>query len=304
MPSVQLIHTPDYLGYRLGEGHPTRPERAENLVRLVGQSALHHELVEPRTASRADLLTVHDAAYVDQVQSGWHPEWEGYRPNLHHLSALIVGGTLEAARRIRYGDVTRAFHPMGAKHHAHRDTASGFCIYNDMAIAATVLADSGMKVLYLDWDAHHGDGVEFLLEDRADVLTASIHNGHIFPGTGDGHRPDRAAYNWPLPPGATGTDLLASVAEALEIASAFQPDIVLLAAGADGHSADPLGGLGYELPDYRRAATQVSDFTNRQCAGRMLVGGAGGYRADDWTPRVWFETFAAMAEGAEVATRA
>jgi acetoin utilization protein AcuC len=207
------------------------------------------------------------------------------------VAALIVGGTLEVARRISYGDVTRAFHPMGAKHHAQRDAASGFCIYNDMAIAATVLADSGMKVLYLDWDAHHGDGVEFLLEHRSDVVTASIHNGQIFPGTGHAHRPEAAAFNWPLRVGADGTKLLSALDEALEIGAAFDPDIVLLAAGADGHRADPLGGLGYEVEDYQQAAQKVSEFTDAYCSSRLLVGGAGGYRADDWTPRVWFSVF-------------
>jgi acetoin utilization protein AcuC len=184
---------------------------------------------------------------------------------------------------------------MGAKHHAQRDTASGFCIYNDMAIAATHLADSGRKVLYVDWDAHHGDGVEFLLEHRLDVLTASIHNGQIFPGTGRAHRPEAAAYNWPLPSGASGEDMVTALEQALAIGADFRPDVVLLAAGADGHREDPLGGLNYEVPDFQRAATLVSDFAFEHCAGRLLVGGAGGYRADDWTPRVWFEVLQVIA---------
>ena len=149
MRPIQLIHTPEYLNYRLGEGHPTRPERAANLVALVEQSGLPHELIEPEPASYEELRLVHSASYIDEVVSGWHSEWDGHRPQLHHLASLIVGGTLDAARRIQSGEITRAFHPMGAKHHAQRDTASGFCIYNDMAIAATVLADAGMKV------AHH-----------------------------------------------------------------------------------------------------------------------------------------------------
>ncbi len=121
---------------------------------------------------------------------------------------MIVGGTLEAARHIRDGHAQRAFHPMGAKHHAQRDTASGFCIYNDMAVAAKELAGSGLKVLYVDWDAHHGDGVEFLLEEVPQVMTASIHNGAIFPGTGQRHRPEANEYNWPLSYGSDGQAML------------------------------------------------------------------------------------------------
>jgi acetoin utilization protein AcuC len=268
-------------------------------VRLAQQSPLAFDLVEPIAATPEELRWVHSQDYIDQVRGGRHPEWDGHRPQLHRLASLIVGGTLEAARRISYGEVTRAFHPMGAKHHAQRTTASGFCIYNDMAVAATFLADAGMRVLYLDWDAHHGDGVESLLEHRSDVMTASIHNGHIFPGTGQSHRPEAVAYNWPLPFGALGSDLLSALDEALDLASAFQPDVVLLAAGADGHRADPLGALGYELSDFQHAATRVSNFSREHCASKLLVGGAGGYRADDWTPQVWLEVLHAIVETTE-----
>lgn len=251
---LQLVHTADYLAYDLGDSHPTRPVRAENLVRLVRESGLPFELVSPRSAKYEELLLVHSAEYVAEVQSGWHFEWDGHRPWLHDIASRIVGGTVDAARRIRDGEVQRAFHPMGAKHHAQRGTASGFCIYNDMAIAAKLLVDSGMKVLYVDWDAHHGDGVEFLLEDEPRVLTASIHNGLIFPGTGREHRPQANAYNWPLAHGSDGSALLAALDEVLELGASFRPDVVLLATGADGHREDPLGGLVYEVDDFAEAA--------------------------------------------------
>lgn len=164
-----------------------------------------------------------------------------------------------------------------------------------MAVAATVLSDGGMSVLYVDWDAHHGDGVEFLLEDRPQVLTASIHNGSIFPRTGQQHRPEVNAYNWALPYGSDGSAMLSALSEALDLGAASKPDIVLVAAGADGHRMDPLGGLAYEVGDFVEAARRVSDFSYEHCAGRLLVGGAGGYRADDWTPRVWFEVYKTMA---------
>ena len=302
-PQVDLVHSDRYLGYVLGPGHPTRPVRSANMLALVRNAGTPHRLVEPTVAPEEDLLLVHDATYIDQVRSGWHDEWEGHRPQLHELAALIVGGTVDAARRIAAGSATRVFHAMGAKHHAMADTASGFCIYNDMAIAATVLANSGMKVLYLDWDAHHGDGVEALLAHRTDGMTASIHNGHIFPGTGHTHAPERAAYNWPLPSGASGADLLAALDEALSMGSTFGPDVVLLAAGADGHEMDPLGQLGYRLPDFAEAARRVSDFSWSHCQGRLLGGGAGGYLADDWTPRVWASVFEQLAGSAEVEAR-
>jgi acetoin utilization protein AcuC len=288
---VELIHTDDYLAYSLGEGHPTRPIRASNLIRLVDAAGLPHVLVEPVAANDAELLRVHAADYVAHVRAGWDDEWEGPRPYLHELAARIAGGTLDAARRIVEGRTVRAFHPMGAKHHAQRDRASGFCIYNDMALAAVHLADAGLRVLYVDWDAHHGDGVEALLHHRVDVLTASIHNGRIFPGTGQSHDPTAAAFNWPLPMGADGGAMLGALDEALEVAEQFAPDVVLLAAGADGHRDDPLGGLNYEIEDFAECARRVSAFSYAQCGGRLLAGGAGGYLADDVTPAVWFAVF-------------
>lgn len=298
---IDFVYADTYLSYVLGDRHPTRPVRALNTLRLVQATGVPHRLVEPRQATDDELAIVHDPAYIEHIRAGYDYEWDGYRPQLHDVAALIAGGTLDAARRIITGETVRAFNPMGAKHHAMRDRSEGFCIYNDMAIAATVLADAGMRVLYIDWDAHHGNGVEFLLEHRTDVLTASIHNGEIYPGTGLFHRPKRAAYNWPLPDGSGGTELRAALTEVFEIGAAFQPDVVLLATGADGHERDPLGGLGYTVDDFTEAGQRVAMFADRFCSGRVLAGGAGGYRANDWTPRSWLAVVRALA-GAEVPT--
>jgi acetoin utilization deacetylase AcuC-like enzyme len=121
------------------------------------------------------------------------------------------------------------------------------------------------------------------------------------PGTGHAHRPEAAAYNWPLPSDASGANLIEAVQQSLEIGADFRPDIVLLAAGADGHEADPLeadplGRLSYQLSDFSTATELVSQFSEQHRGGRLLAGGAGGYRADGWTPRVWFETFKALTQ--------
>lgn len=293
---IDFIYGDTYLSYVLGRSHPTRPVRALNTLRLVQATGVPHRVVEPRMATGDELAIVHDPAYIEGIRAGYDGEWSGYRPQLHGAAALIAGGTLDAARRIITGETVRAFNPMGAKHHAMREHAEGFCIYNDMAIAATVLADAGLRVLYIDWDAHHGNGVEFLLEHRTDILTASIHNGDIYPGTGLWHRPEAAAYNWPLPSGADGIELRLALSEVFEVGAEFRPDVVLLAAGADGHKYDPLGGLGYTVEDFAAAGNRVSDFADQHCAGRILAGGAGGYRADDWTPLAWLAVVRALAK--------
>lgn len=187
------------------------------------------------------------------------------------------------------------FNPQGAKHHAHHDHASGFCVLNDMAWAATRLAREGRKVAYVDWDAHHGDGVEALLLDNPAALTASIHDATIFPGTG--HRTDRArgAHNWPLAHGAGNDALLLSMASIVELLEHERPDVVLLACGADGLAGDPLSTLTYTLDGIARAAGLLGDW----CAAHrvpVLAGGAGGYQPLTETPQAWALTTARLHE--------
>ena len=164
-----------------------------------------------------------------------------------------------------------------------------------MAMAARRLAAAGLRVLYVDWDAHHGDGVEELTADLEAVMTASIHGHPMWPGTGLAHDPAQHVYNYPLGPGADGADLLAALDDALARAAVFAPDVVLLAAGADGHREDPLSHLGYDVPAFTEAAARLDAFTWAHCAGRLIVGGAGGYRPTDRTPEVWAAVFTTLA---------
>jgi acetoin utilization protein AcuC len=292
--TVEYIYDDAYLGWSLGEDHPTNPIRAYNALEVLRGMEVEHTVVAPSHARHDDLRLVHDDAYLQRTHRGVSEQWDGVQPEVAAVGRLMAGGTIDAARRILTGQTRRAFNPQGAKHHAQRDRSSGFCVYNDMAVAATILADAGQRVFYLDWDAHHGDGVEFLLEHRDDVLTASIHNGTIFPGTGQRHRPDAYALNYPLAPRSDNSHLWSAVGQALEEAAWFRPDVLLLATGADGHEADPLGNLAYTLAGYAHAADEVCRFADRYCDGRILAGGAGGYRPHDWTPAVWATVFTVM----------
>lgn len=295
---IDFIYSDTYLRYVLGEGHPTNPERARNTLTFIQKAGIPHRLVEPRQATIDELATVHARDYIEHIRRGYDSEWTGHRPWLHDVAATIVGGTLDAAHRIVTGETVRAFNPMGAKHHAMLARAEGFCIYNDMAVAAHTLIEAGMRVLYIDWDAHHGNGVEFLLDTRPEVMTASIHNGYTYPGTGWYHRPEYKAYNWPLSSGAPGQEMLTALKEALQLALSFRPDVVLLAAGADGHMFDPLGDLSYTTADFTAAAHLVVEFAEQMCQGRILAGGAGGYRPNDYTPAVWREVVRVLAGAA------
>jgi len=297
-------YTPDYIysdGYLrwdlgVGDGHPTNPRRALNTLRLIEASDLPVNVIAPRYATEAELSLVHEAEYLADTLAGRNFEWHGIQPALGSTAALMAGGTMLAVDRILSGDTIRAFNPAGAKHHAHFDHGSGFCVFNDMAMAARRFTDEGLRVMYVDWDAHHGDGVEALCADNPDVMTASIHNGMAFPGTGHRHYPKRDVWNWPLEPRATGDRLIEAVHEIVDIGYDFRPDVVLLAAGADGHRFDRMGGLGFTPEDVYLATRIVGMFADDLCGGRILAGGAGGYRWRDWTPAMWHATFRALGE--------
>lgn len=284
--------------YSFGDGHPTQVRRAQNTLDWLRRTHVPLTEVEmTREATDEELLVVHTPAYIAEIAAGVSEQWEGKNEAMNRASRQIVAGTIDAARRIMSGETTRAFSPMGAKHHAHASFASGFCVFNDMAIAAKLLAADGHRVAYLDWDAHHGDGVEALTYHERNILTASIHEFGIFPGTGADHNTYKLALNWPLTDGDGDEHLLRSVRDATDMIRLFRPDIVLLAMGADGHAQDPLSSLRYTEDGLAQAAANVSLMANDICGGRILAGGAGGYCPDDYTPLSWTSMFRELAEG-------
>ena len=282
---IDVIYSEDYLHWHLGEGHPTDPVRAENALRLVDAMRVPHRLVEPRMATREEMERVHDSAYLDRLLGGECDEWEGVDPRLGRTAVLMAGGTMTAVDRLLADEGKRFFNPQGAKHHAHRDHSSGFCTINDMAMAAARLNEAGLRALYLDWDVHHGDGVEALCLDMDDTMTVSVH-GDGFPGTG-AHHTGETARNYMLLRGSGDRDWLRAISNGLARAADFAPDVVLLATGADAHRSDPLGSLRVTVDGYAEAAQMVSDFADGFCEGRVIAGGAGGYQPEHWTPLIW-----------------
>jgi acetoin utilization protein AcuC len=250
--------------------------------------------VEPRLATRSELERVHAPSYVvevlnDQVSS----EWSGTREDLSNLAATFVGGTLAALDALLNKEARTAIHFPGSKHHAQYDYSSGFCIFNDFAIAADIATkDHGLRVAILDIDAHHGDGVENLTADNPMVLTYSIHEKGIFPGTGNESDPDRNIYNYPLPSvddklvktGKGDDALRAGVSHFINVLDSFETDLIFITCGADGHSEDPLSSLEYSVEGYVGVAKLLRSFYPDM---PMLFGGAGGYLPDTRTPEVW-----------------
>ena len=293
--SFYLVHSGEYVGWVFDPTHPTQGRRFANARNLLASLALENELplmeISPRIATSEELARVHSAEYIekvlDQTVSG---EWRGPRPDLAHLASLFAGGTLVALDLLLQKKTKLAIHFPGAKHHAQHDRSSGFCVFNDFAIAADIATkDHGLNVLILDIDGHHGDGVENLLAKNSRVMTFSIHQKGIFPGTGSESERGNF-YNFPLAAGASDDDLLEAVDGFIQIVGAreriwdWTPDLLFFTCGADGHEEDSLTGLDYSVEGYVKVVRKVRDrFPNLP----ILLGGAGGYLPDTRTPEIW-----------------
>lgn len=245
-------------------------------------------MLEPRPATVAELGRVHSPEYINQVLND-HTcfEWGGAREDLADFAQLFAGGTLVALNTLLDGYAELAIHLPGAKHHAQRDHSSGFCVFNDFAIAADIATkDHNLKVAIFDIDAHHGDGVENLTADNQSVLTFSIHEAEIFPGSGYENDLARNIYNYPLTnkTGKGDSALLAGVNNFIEVVQAFKPDLLFITCGADGLADDPLTNLQYTVTGYAAAAASVAAAFPQT---PILMGGAGGYLPDSGTPSVW-----------------
>jgi acetoin utilization protein AcuC len=308
---VLLVFGPRSTTYDFGPGHPLTPRRfgpAIDLLRAVGAEPG----LAPEPASDDELRWCHSRRYIDVVKrfsadpygwadGGWgeagigeggdDPAFAG----MHEAAAAVVGGSLRAIEAVLRRDAEHAFHPGGGLHHAMRDHASGFCIYDDPALAIARARREGLRVLYLDFDVHHGDGVQALHWDDPGVLTLSFHETgrYLFPGSGfaselgEGTAAGTAA-NVPMEP-STGERAWSSAVTALvpELAAAFAPDVIVSQHGADAHAWDPLAHLNLTTTAMGEAARLVDAVAHRYAGGRWLATGGGGYDVYRVVPRSW-----------------
>ena len=305
-----LVFGPRSLDYDFGPSHPLTPRRfgpGIDLLRALGAEPG----LAPEPATDDELRACHEKRYIDAVrhfsaaadQGGWLESEVGIGfggddppfPEMHEAAAAVAGGSLRAMEAILRGDVEHAFHPGGGLHHAMPARASGFCIYNDPALAIAVARAAGLRVLYVDLDVHHGDGVEAINADDPGVLTVSFHEDgrYLFPGTGFADEIGEGAaagtvVNVPLPPGTGDGTWLDAVSTLMpELADAFGPDIVVSQHGADSHLLDPLAHLGNTVTAMGAAARLVHDLAHEHADGRWLATGGGGYDAYRVVPRTW-----------------
>jgi len=301
------------LDYDFGPEHPLTPRRfgpSIDLMQTVGAS----NFVEPRLATDDELGRLHTLDYIHTVRAfsedperadaagigpGDCPPFEG----MHEASAAIAGGSIDAVGRILASEVQHAFNPGGGLHHAMAARASGFCIYNDVALGVARARDAGHRVLYVDLDVHHGDGTQALFWDDPQVMTVSIHETgqSLFPGTGSvdergGPAAIGTAVNVPLEPYSGDGSWLAAVQQVVPaLALAFNPTFLVTQHGCDTHAYDPLAHLRLTTRAYRAATVMLDTIAHRYADGRWLATGGGGYDAYRVVPRSWSLVWLAQA---------
>ncbi|HEY7813944.1 MAG TPA: acetoin utilization protein AcuC, partial [Nakamurella sp.] len=298
------------LAYDMGN-HPLDPVRVELTIALAREFGLLDRpgvsVERPTPASTQRLLTVHTPQYVEAVQgasvdpySQWgfglgtsdNPMFAG----MHESSALIAGATTAAAEAVWSGRVRRAVNIAGGLHHAMPNRASGFCVYNDPAIAiARMLEQGAERIAYVDVDVHHGDGVQAVFYEDPRVLTISLHESPrtLFPGTGfpdeiGGPHAPHSAVNIPLPAG-TGDDGWHQAFDAIvpDALREFRPQVLFSQCGADAHFLDPLADLRLTVDGQRLSYLKMRDLAEELCDGRWVVSGGGGYALVEAVPRAW-----------------
>jgi acetoin utilization protein AcuC len=307
--------------YDFGPGHPLAPVRVELTMRLARSlgvlSAPGVAVAAPAAASDAELELVHKPEYIAAVrragESGLSPELMQFGlgtaddpvfPGMHEASALVTGATLAAARAVALGSAEHAVSIAGGLHHAMADHASGFCVYNDPAIAIAALLDQGLeRIAYVDIDVHHGDGVQAAFYNDPRVLTISLHEdpATLFPGTGrpsetGGPGADGYAVNVALPAGTADAGWLRAFhAVVPPLLRAFGPQLLVSQHGCDTHWMDPLANLRLTVDGQRAAHAAIHRLAHETAGGRWLLTGGGGYELVQVVPRTWTHLLAEAA---------
>ena len=300
-----FFHSDDIYRYSFGDWHPLKPERMRRTLTLLSRLAELDVRLSERI-SESELLRVHSVEYVSAVKQlskvqesavAWSRRGEELAtefglhgdnppfPDMFDVSRGYVGVVADAARAVRDG-APLAFGLGGGLHHARRDRASGFCIFSDGALAIDILRERFSRVAYIDIDLHHGDGVQSIWLNDANVLTYSIHESGrtLYPGTGFVHETGAAgtSVNVPLAAKTTGEVFLSAFRRTvIPVLDRFRPEVVVLQMGTDAHFADPLGHLRVFAQDWLDAITEI-----RELNLPIVATGGGGYNLTT-VPRMW-----------------
>ena len=316
-----LVIAPEARGYDHGPQHPLRPARVLltwELIRAYGiPDRPNVTEVTAKVATDEQVGLVHTPEFIEATKRageggpgswgrfGYGPGDNPVFPGMHRAAAAVAGASLQAAEEILAGRSLHAFNAAGGLHHAMPSRASGFCVYDDPAIAIAWMLDRGVeRVAYVDVDVHHGDGPQAIFWNDPRVLTISLHESgrYLFPGTGfederGGGDAEGTKINVPLDPSTGDAEWLEAFRAVVpRRVMEFGPDVLVTQLGCDTHRTDPLAHLQLTTGAYREAARMLHELAHQAAGGRWLATGGGGYQWARVVPRAWTIYFAEMAE--------
>ncbi|WP_010269910.1 acetoin utilization protein AcuC [Paenibacillus senegalensis] len=313
--NAKFIYDPDELNYRFSDEHPFNQTRLEVTIDLLKQvGALTEDaILKPRIASESEIKAVHLPEYVNAVKAlsapnptdeavraaakwGLQDEDTPFFTGMHEKTSLLVGGSLKAAEVVMSGQAEHALHLGGGLHHALPNKGAGFCVYNDASITIEwIRRNYNARVLYIDTDVHHGDGVQWTFYTDPDVCTFSIHETgkYLFPGTGAVEERGEGlgfgtTINLPVEPYTEDESWMESFNHVLgEVVRSFRPDVILSQHGCDAHAFDPQAHAHCSMNIYLQMPKLIHKLAHQYCGARWIALGGGGY--DIWrvVPRAW-----------------
>ena len=316
MSDPVLVYKGDEIAaYGFGDPHPFGTDRHDVFHRELAEAALGDAIryMPPRRASVDELLLFHMPEYIDRV-SRMSKDGRGYLdegdtpalPGIFDAACDVVGTTLAAVDAVMHGEGKRAFVPIAGLHHAARDRASGFCVFNDCGVAAEYLRQRhGLsRIAYVDIDAHHGDGVFYGFVDDPDLLFADIHEDgrYLYPGTGAAEetgtgRARGTKLNVPLAPGAGDAEFRMAWRQVEAYLDAAEPEFIIFQCGADSLEGDPITHLCFSEQAHADAAATLCRLADKHCKGRLVGTGGGGYNREN-IARAWTRVVQAFVEAA------
>ncbi|WP_153127187.1 acetoin utilization protein AcuC [Peribacillus tepidiphilus] len=321
MKNAVFVYSEEQLKYKFNNNHPFNQFRLKLTLDLLEKCGgiQKEDIIPPRMATDEELELIHDPSYIEAVKQAGNGNLSEDRassyglgtedtpifPGMHEASAMLVGGTLTAVDYVMSGKALHALNLGGGLHHGFRGKASGFCIYNDSSVAIKYMQKKyNARILYVDTDAHHGDGVQWSFYDDPNVCTFSIHETgrYLFPGTGNVNERGQGkgyGYSFNIPVDAFTEDeswLHAYTTAFREIADFFRPDVIITQNGADSHYYDPLTHLSATMKIYEEIPKLAHELAHQYCEGRWIAVGGGGY--DIWrvVPRAWARIWLEMTE--------
>jgi acetoin utilization deacetylase AcuC-like enzyme len=295
--SLALVASERFAEHQTPPGHPERSERAEIMDVVAAEWRRQGgDVIAPRAAGESQLTRVHDASYVRAIASmagssrALDPDTYT-SPESHEIAALAAGAAIDAVERVLDAKGRRAFalvRPPG--HHAERDRAMGFCLYNNAAVAAAHARAAGLsRVAIVDYDVHHGNGTQHIFEADPSILYVSLHQSPFYPGTGDAIEVGSGAgegytVNVPLAAGAVDDDYqLVFSKVVVPVLHQFDPELLIVSAGFDAHERDPLGAMRLTTPAFEAMTRELARVADDCCAGRLVAVVEGGYDARSLT---------------------